>query len=156
MKTIKEKATIFKAAVLKNELLIRNGYVLIEESWKLFGNKELHGENEQPHFCLDLSNLSNRELMISLHFLEDTELVTWLLKNTVDEDLFMLTDWMCYHPELSDRKKLFNFRTYPKEFEVAIPAFFENLNRLFEYPDLRSMLEGKGWREIHMDWGDMK
>lgn len=74
----------------------------------------------------------------------------------MEEDFFGLTDWMLYYDEWKDNQKMFNLDTYSEDFEVALTGFFENLNRLLGYPDLRMMLEGKDWKEIHFDWENMK
>ncbi|MGV3609927.1 MAG: hypothetical protein ACO1N0_03190 [Fluviicola sp.] len=154
MSTNKQKAAFFKEKLLQNEILVKSGYTLAAEAWKLFGT-ELHGPNEDPYYQMNLSNQSNRELSMSVHF-NGKIFIYCSLKNTVEEDLFGLTDWMMYHPELRDQKQVFYFDNYPEGFEVAVRIFFENLNRLFEYPDLKLMLEGKDWKEIHFDWGDLK
>ena len=150
----KQKAAFFKEKLLQNEILVKSCYTLTGEAWKLFGT-ELEGPNEEPYYSMELSNQSGRELSVSVHF--NRVISTYFcLKNTIEEDLFGLTDWMMYHPELRDQKQVFYFDSYPEDFEVAVPAFFENLNRLLEYPDLKLMLEGKDWKEIHFDWGDLK
>lgn len=154
MITNEQKAALFKEKLIQNEILVASGYTFTEEAWKLFGT-ELHGPDEEPYYNIKLSNRSNRLFSMSIHF-NSSVFITGFLENTLEKDSFMLTDWMLYHDKWRDQQSMFNLGTYPEDFAVAVTVFFENLNRLLEYPDLRMMLEGKDWKEIHFDWGNMK